>query len=200
MGQTYLESGEPSAALRPLARAIGKKSRIVSSAAVLGLALSHALTGDNIKAIRVLENSRTSTESRHASLDDMLSAYLRYRTSPTSGRRFQLEENLREVLYGQALDMATTYLVGQAYRELGQHHQMVNLYEKAVDFVRGPLAVRMTFELAEYFDLIDARKEARSRYLAVSAVDANGLGGKAQLALADLAARDGKGTECLARC
>jgi len=200
VGRTYLEVGDTTAALRPLKIAMSKRSRSVDSAAALALRLCHVLMNDDDEARVTMEKYRISSEPRHGALDEMLANYIRNRTSPTESRSVQLEASLHEASNGEGLGAAGILLAGQAYRELDQHRKMVELYEKAVETSHGPLAYRMTFEVAQYFDIIDARREARKRYLALTAADPDGLGDRAMLALADLAARDGQGELCLSRC
>ena len=91
-------------------------------------------------------------------------------------------------------------LAGQVYRELGRYDRAAGLYDAAAELVRGPLAIRMTFEAAERYDQLDLRAEARQRYVLVTTFDSGEWAHRAQLRLADLAARDRRGSECVRRC
>jgi hypothetical protein len=59
----------------------------------------------------------------------------------------------------------------------------------------------MTFAVAERQRELGLHIAARSRYLAVLAADPHGLlGRQSQLRIAELAARNGDGADCIARC
>jgi hypothetical protein len=58
----------------------------------------------------------------------------------------------------------------------------------------------MLFAAAKRFDELDRYEEARQRYLAVTAIDPQGLGPQAEFHVAEIAARVGRGEECVRRC
>ena len=125
---------------------------------------------------------------------------LRYRLAPTPGRKNTLLSTLREADNGSALGPFGAYLAGRVYRDLGMPDAMVALYDRATESIRGPLAVRMTFDAAGWYDLSERTEPARRRYRAVAVTDPKGLGTVAELRLAALALRTGDPDECLRRC
>ena len=127
-------------------------------------------------------------------------ALLRFRGAPTDGRNTALLAALRECGDGRALGPAGSYLAGRVYRDLGMPDHMAALYDRATDGIRGPLAVRMTFDAAAWYDLCDRPEPARQRYRAVAATDPKGLGPQAELRLADMALRAGAVDDCIRRC
>ena len=133
-------------------------------------------------------------------LKTALETLLRYRAMPTPGRKKLVLDALREASDGRSLGPGGTYLIGRVYRDLGMPEKTAAMFDAATDTIRGPLAVRMTFEAAEWYDLIDRREAARPRYLAVAATDPKGLGPKAVLKLAGIALRAGHADECIRRC
>ncbi len=54
--------------------------------------------------------------------------------------------------------------MGQAYRELGMHEEMVRVYEKALPNLRGRLADELTLALAEAYTTLDKRDAAVRMY------------------------------------
>jgi tetratricopeptide (TPR) repeat protein len=199
-GRARLDSGDAAGAVKSLRTALAGSSADVSSAAVLGLCACHLLSGEDAEARQVLRGHRLALSDRHIAAGAMLEAILRYRLAPADGRRTILEAALRDAADGELLGPAGRFLAGQAYRDMGAHDRMAELYERTADGTRGPLAFRMTFAVAERMNELDRRAPARRRYLAVAAADPDGLGPRARLRLADLAARDGNGAECVALC
>ena len=98
------------------------------------------------------------------------------------------------------LGPAGVYLAGRVYRDLALPDRMAALYDAGTDGVRGPLAVRMMFDAAAWYDLSDQTERARRRYRAVAATDQKGYGLRAELALADMRLREGATDDCLRRC
>jgi tetratricopeptide (TPR) repeat protein len=114
-------------------------------------------------------------------------------------RANRVAESLKSIGEGRLLGPSGYLMAGRVYREIGWYDRSAGVYDAASAIVRGPLAMRMTFEAAERYDHIDLRNEARKRYTVVAAVDREALGTKAELRLAELAARDRRGQECVER-
>ncbi|HEV3439917.1 MAG TPA: hypothetical protein VG122_21295, partial [Gemmata sp.] len=158
------------------------------------------LEGEDEEVREILRSHRVNNRESHAAMADFFESLLRYRNSPSETRGKRVADALLAIGEGRLLGPAGFLLAGQAYREIGRYDRAAGLYDAAVELVRGPLAVRMTFEAAERYDQLDLRVEARKRYTVVAAVDQETWGLKAELRLADLAIRDRHGEECIRRC
>jgi tetratricopeptide (TPR) repeat protein len=199
VGRTHLDVGDFTAAKRALESALRGRTSEVCSAAALGTCALELLEG-GAQARAALEAHRGDARPEHAALRTALDAAVRYRTSPTAGRRSALVDALRAARDAGALGPGGTYLAGRIYRDLGLAERTITLFDAAALTTRGPLAQRMTFEVAEWYDLLERSDDARQRYLAIAATDPRGFGPKAELALAALALREKKTEECLRRC
>ncbi|QJW98035.1 hypothetical protein FTUN_5615 [Frigoriglobus tundricola] len=199
-GRTHLDAGDPASAKRAFESAQGGRTQEVKSAAAIGICACELTDGKDEPAKAVLAESRGAAREDHVLLRTAFEALIRYRAMPTPSRRKMLLDALREASDGRGLGPGGTYLVGRVYRDLGMSEKTVAMYDKATDTIRGPLAVRMTYEAAEWYDLLDRRDAARPRYLAVAATDPKGLGPKAELKLAALALRAGNPDDCIRRC
>jgi hypothetical protein len=166
----------------------------------MGTCAAELLAGTEEQARAALEAHRCSSRPEHAALWSALDALVRYRAAPTSGRREELLAALSDSGDAAALGPGGTFLAGRVYRDLGLVERTAALFDAASLTTRGPLAQRMTFDVAEWYDLLDRADAARQRYLAVAATDPKGLGPKAELRLAELALRERKVDECLRRC
>lgn len=200
VGRTHLDVGDRAAAKRAFQTALGGRTREVTSAAAIGICACELLDGKDEPARAALGESRLAVREEHIALGTLFEALLRYRAGPTAGRRTELSNALRAAADGRALGPGGAYLVGRVYRDLGQPEKTAALYDAATESIRGPLAVRMTFDAAEWYDLSERRDAARQRYLAVAATDPKGLGPKAELKLAGMALRNGNADECVRRC
>ncbi|MBX9582082.1 MAG: tetratricopeptide repeat protein [Gemmataceae bacterium] len=200
VARTHLDAGDTAAARTPLRMAFDGPSKDVRSAAALGLVAADLFDGDADAARSFLRSVRFGTGDADAATAGWFGAWLRYRVAPSDGRAAELIALVDEGQAGRPLGPLGVYLAGQACREIGRAEQMAALYDRATETCRGPLAVRMTFESAEYLWGLDRLGPARQRFLAVAAVDPTGLGLTAELRLAELAARVGRGADCVDRC
>jgi tetratricopeptide (TPR) repeat protein len=200
LGRTQLDTGDTTAARKPFQIAREAKTRVVAAAAELGTAACALLEGEDEEVREILRSHRVNNRESHAAMADFFESLLRYRNSPSETRGKRVADALLAIGEGRLLGPAGFLLAGQAYREIGRYDRAAGLYDAAVELVRGPLAVRMTFEAAERYDQLDLRVEARKRYTVVAAVDQETWGLKAELRLADLAIRDRHGEECIRRC
>jgi tetratricopeptide (TPR) repeat protein len=199
-GRTNLDTGDTDAARKAFRSAAGGKTREVASAVALGLCACELLDGNDAAAREALEASRSVPRERHMALWGAFEGLLRYRAQPSDGRRTSLLTTMREASDGRALGPCGVYLAGRVYRDLGMPDTMLVLYDQSTESIRGPLAVRMTFDAAAWYDLSERFEPARARYRAVAAADPKGLGPQADLRLAALALRTGDPDECLRRC
>jgi tetratricopeptide (TPR) repeat protein len=200
IGRTHLDVGDFPAARGAFRRALAGKTGEVAAAAVLGTCTLELLDGTDGAARAALDGRRPDARPQYAALRAALEAVLRYRTGPTAGRRAALLEALAAAGDAGALGAGGTYFAGRVYRDLGLSERTVALFDAASLTTRGPLARRMSFEAAQWYDALGRADAARQRYLAIAATDPNGLGPKAELGLAELALREKKADECVRRC
>lgn len=200
IGRAHLEGDDPGAARQAYVAAYNSKNKEASSAAALGVCMCDLLTGNEDAVRELLEDARFSNREPHAMVVNFYTALLRHRTAPSDSRKELLLRAMRAADDARALGPGGVYLVGRVYAELGLAREMTALYEREVETARGPLALRMLYDVAERYDRLDARPAARARYLSLAAVDPDGLGARAELKLAALDARDGNGPEAVRRC
>lgn len=200
VARTHLDAGDTAAARKPLRMAFDGGAKDVRSAAALGLVAADLYDGDDDAAKSLLRSVRFDAGDAHAATAGWFGTLLRYRAAPSDGRAAELTDLLAQGSDGRPLGPVGVYLAGQAYREAGKADAMTALYDRAAEAVRGPLAVRMTLAAAEHLWALDRVGPARQRFLAVATVDPVGLGLTAELRLAELAAREGDGAGCVARC
>ncbi len=200
VGRTHFDAGDFAAAGAALQSARRGRTGEVASAAALGACALELLDGTEARARAALDGHRGDARPQHAALRAALEAVLRYRAAPTPGRRTALLDALRASNDGAALGPGGTFFAGLVYRDLGQTERTVALFDAASLTTRGPLAHRMTYTVAEWYDVLGRPDEARQRYLAIAATDPAGLGPSAHLRLAEMALRERKADECLGRC
>lgn len=199
-GRINLDGGDTAAARKAFRTAGGGKTREVGSAVVLGTCAVALLDGNDAEAKAALESARVSPREAHGALGTALDALLRYRAAPSDSRKSTLLKALAECGDARALGPAGAYLAGRVYRDLGLPDRMAALYDRATDGVRGPLAVRMTFDAATWYDLSERADLARQRYRAIAVTDPKGFGPLAELRLAAMSLRAGATDDCVRRC
>jgi tetratricopeptide (TPR) repeat protein len=200
VGRSHLDGDDLLAARKVFFELSVAKTKSVACGATLALAACALLEGKDDAASDLLRPMRVFNRSAHTATADLFEALLQYRQSPTENRAKLLAEALRRARDGKLLGPAGIFLAGRIYREMDQQDTAVALYDAAADVMRGPLVMRMLFEAADWYDQSDKRAEARQRYQAIAAVDPERLGARAQLRMAELAAREGRGRECVSRC
>ncbi|WP_010052579.1 tetratricopeptide repeat protein [Gemmata obscuriglobus] len=200
IGRSHLEDDAPEAARRAYVTAYNGNNKEAVSAAALGVCMCDLLTGNEGAVRELMADAKLSTREPHAMITNYYTALLRYRTAPSESRKELLFRAIDAADEGRALGPGGVYLTGRVYTELGLTREMCSLYEREVETARGPLALRMLYEVAERYDRLDARSAARARYLSVAAVDQYGLRARAELRLAALDARDGNGEDAVRRC
>jgi tetratricopeptide (TPR) repeat protein len=200
VGRTHFDVGDFTASKRAFEGARTGRTREVLSAAAIGVCALELLDGTEERARAALEAQRGDPRPIHAALRDAFEAVLRYRGGPTPSRKAAVLATLREAGDLSALGPGGTLIAGRAYRDLGQSERTVALFDAAAVATRGPLAQRMAFDVAEWYDLLAQNDPARQRYLAIAVSDPRGLGPKAELRLAEMALREKKVDECLRRC
>lgn len=199
-GRIDLDSGDDTSAKKAFRTALDGGNREVTSAAALGVCACELLGGQDEAAREALRGSRIETREDHAALGSFLESLLRYRTAPTDGRREVLLKAMHAAADGRKLGPGGALLAGRVYRALDRGDRMAALYDAVSESARGPVAVRMTFDTATWYDLIERPEQARQRYLAVAATDAKELGAQAEFRLAAMALRERNAGECVRRC
>jgi len=184
MGRADLDAGDIRSAFRPLRNALAGKSKDARSAATIGIVACHLLQGDTEEALEVHRKLKIAPFESHAPYSKLFDELFRYRTTPTDLRATNLNEAIAACGEAKTLGPAGLFLVGDLYRELGKGRKMTALYEREIDHVKGAWALRMTLAIGVHLEGIGETKAARQRYLAVSVVDPNGVGLKAELRLA----------------
>jgi tetratricopeptide (TPR) repeat protein len=201
-GRTHLDAGDTAAArsaFRTALAAKAKPGKDVTSAAALGVAACDLFDGDDAAARTALRHHRPWGDA-HLAVADWFDGLLRHRLAPSPGRCGEVVAAVCAADDGRRLGPVGVLLAGAAYRELGLPDRMAAVYDAGAEACRGPVAARMTFEAAQRYEELDLRPAARQRYLAVAATDPRGYGPRAGLRAAELAARDGRGAECVVRC
>jgi tetratricopeptide (TPR) repeat protein len=199
-GRINLDTGDTVAAKKAFHAAGNGKTREIQSAVALGVCACELLEGNDDAAREALEDSRVASRGSHMALWTAFEGLLRYRAAPTESRLSAMLTALREAGDGAALGPGGMYLAGRVYRGLEMPDRMAALYDRATESIRGPLAIRMTFDAGAWYDLSERFELARTRYRAVAATDPKGLGPQADLRLAAMALRAGNTDECLRRC
>jgi tetratricopeptide (TPR) repeat protein len=199
-GRIDLDGGDTAGAKRAFRSALGGRTREVTSASAAGACVCELLDGHEAAAREVLRGSRIDTRDAHAALGHFLESLLRYRAAPTDGRRERLLKALHAAGDARKIGPGGALLAGRVYRELDLGGRMAALYDEVSESTRGPVAARMTYDAATWYDLTERPELARQRYLAVAATDARELGAQAELRLAAMALRQRKAEECVRRC
>lgn len=197
IARTHLDAGEFDAAVPFLKRARNGSAPSATGAATLGLGVAHFLNGDNPAARAVLRGVRWDPDREP--IAQWLNAVLLYRAAPTAGRAERVAIASRLARDGETFGPAGTLLAGRIYAEIGRHEEMIRVYDGVVETAHARLAAEMTFSVADRMSRVADVESARMRLLAVSAGDPNGYGPRAELRLAEMAAEEGLGDECIRR-
>lgn len=200
VGRAHLDVGETGPAAKALRSAGTGPGAEVVSASTLGLILCHLTDGDGETARELLLDYRPARVEKHRAAAAAFSTLLRYRVAPSAGRAEAAAAALAAAGDGEAFGPSGALFTGRAYAELGRHDRATAVYEAAAARARGPVAVRMTFAVADRYAELGLAAPARQRYLAVAALDPHDLGPRAELRLAELAADAGNADECVRRC
>jgi tetratricopeptide (TPR) repeat protein len=200
IARTHLDSNDPSAARRAYRRALQTESPEVASAVKLSLCLCDLLADDGDKVREVLHETRFSSRGSHIAIVEWFEALHRYRVGPTASRKEALLHAMRDAENGARFGLAGVYFAGSVYREIGMPQEACNLYEAVSDSARGPLAVRMVFDVAEHYYKINQHKLARARFLAIAALDSGTLATFAEFRLATMDVREKRHADAIRRC
>jgi tetratricopeptide (TPR) repeat protein len=130
----------------------------------------------------------------------VFNTWVQQKLKPSAGRAERVYDSLKAANDLRGLGTIGLYLAGKMYRDMDDRTRMVDVYAFATLRCRGPIVVRMHYELAEFWNEFDNRDEARQRYLATAILEPDGWGRRAMVGLAGLALRDGEPKECLTLC
>lgn len=197
IARTHLDAGEVDAAVPFLKRARNGTAAPEIGAATLGLGVAHFLKGNDPAARAALRGVRWDPDREP--IANWLNAVLLYRAAPTAGRAERVAIASRLARDGATFGPTGTLLAGRIYAEIGRYEEMIRVYDGVVETAHARLAAEMTFSVADRMSRVADVDSARMRLLAVSAGDPNGFGPRAELRLAEMAAEDGLGDECIRR-
>lgn len=210
IGRIYLEEGEAEQALSPLRRASSFPGgrgggSPAQAAAALTTAAAHLLTDNPRAANAVLREhrelvSRDSYRNAAAFLDTLA----RFRAATDRRQRQREAVDLLSVLLtvpdDPLLGPEGLALMGQAYHELGMQEEMARFYQKSLKKLRGPLATKLTLELAEEHWSAGKPDSALPLYQILIAEGPTAEAKRARLRLAEIALAGKKSQECLKSC
>ena len=202
-----LDAGEWDEALSALKKSMKYGgSTDVKPAVTLGISAIHCLRGELVEAHDWLRQERKSLNAEpYRNAAALIDALAICRAAHSNRMRStREEEDLVQAIHAVGNELligpASALLFGEACREIGLEMLMVPQYEKALDSLSGPLAKRLTFELAEHYLAIGQTMPAREKYLALAAADQGSWGSRSRLQLADIALKEGKLGDCLRFC
>ncbi len=206
IGRIYLEDGEPEQALSPLRRALHNgHGSLAQAAAALTAAAAHLLT-DNPRAANGILHEHRDVVSRDSYRNPaaFLDTLARFRAATDHRQRQREAGDLLAVLLtvqdDPLLGPEGLALMGQAYRELGMQEEMMRVYRKALKRLHGPLASRLTLELAEECWAADKTEMALPLYQKLIANAVSNEAKRAHLRLAEIALAEKKPQDCLKSC
>ncbi|VTT97874.1 hypothetical protein : : TPR_6 [Gemmataceae bacterium] len=200
IGRSHLDTGDTSAARRVFRTVSAGRHRAAADAAALGACACELLDGNDAEARALVRERRAGVAEAAVSVWNLFERHMQYRVGASESRRENLARAVLAADEGRGLGYAGVFLAGAAYRDAGHADRMAALFEQAAGATRGPLAARMSFHAAAWHDEHGRPDRARQRYLVVAATDPEGLGPRAELRVAQLAADGGAGGECVARC
>jgi TolA-binding protein len=213
VGRIYLEEGEPEQALSPLRRAGSLPSGVwgqggawsAQAAAALTSASAYLLTDNPRAANAVLrENREVVNHDRYRNAAAFLDTLARFRTATDQRRRQREAVDLLAALMAvhddPLLGPEGLALMGQAYRELGMYQEMTRFYQKALKRLRGPLAIKLTLELADELWAADKQDAATPFYQKLLTEGSSNETRRARLRLAEMALAEKKPQDCLKFC
>lgn len=206
VGRSYLEEGEAEQALSPLRRAVyNSPGSSAQAAAAVTSAAAHLLTDNPRAANAVLrENRELVNRGSYRNAAAFLDTLARFRAATDRRVRQREAVDLLGVLLtvpdDPLLGPEGLALMGQAYRELGMHQEMTRFYQKALKRLHGPLASKLTLELAEEHWAADKHEAALPLYQKLIAEGSANEGKRAHLRLAEIALVQKKPQDCLKSC
>ena len=213
IGRIYLEQGEAEQALSPLRRACSFPGGAwergggspVQAAAALTIAAAHLLTDNPRAANAVLcEHRELISRDSYHNVAAFLDTLARFRAATDRRRRHREAADLLAALLtvqdSPLLGPEGLALMGQAYRELGMPGEMMRFYQKALKRLRGPLASKLTLELAEEYWAANKPGAALPLYQKLVAGGPSNEGKRARLRLAEIALAEKKTQDCLKCC
>ena len=210
VGRIFLEEGEAEQALSPLRRACSfpggsRGGSPAQAAAALTTAAAHLLTENPRAANAVLrEHRELVNRDNYRNAAAFLDTLARFRAATDRRQRQREAVDLLSVLLtvpnDPLLGPEGLALMGQAYRELGMQEEMTRFYQKALKRLRGPLATKLTLELAEEHWSAGKPESALPFYQQLIAEGPTSEAKRARLRLAEIALAGKKSQECLKSC
>ena len=205
-GRTHLDEKELTPALRYLERArLSDAGANVVGAAALGLAILQLLENQPRLCWEVIRDHRqVLRQAPFSAAAAFLDATARYRLVAGDPLKLQgvtaeLVALLSEPRDDDWLGPAYGYLQGLALYQLGLNEEMVTLYDRITQRLKGPLADEMAARAADALAVLGRPKTARPRLEAIAA-GSTVWASSARLRLADLDIREGQPDRALEHC
>ncbi len=206
VGRIFLEEGEVEQAISPLRRALhNSPGSSAQSVAALTSAAAHLLTDNPRAANAVLrENRELVNRGGYRNTAAFLDTLARFRAAANRRQHQREAVDLLAVLLAvqddPLLGPEGLALMGQAYRELGMHHEMTRFYQKALKRLHGPLASKLALELAEEHWAADKPETALPLYQKLIAEGSSSEAKRARLRIAEISLAEKKTQDCLKSC
>lgn len=206
IGRLHLEDGDAEQAVSPLRRAlVGAPGAPGRAAAAVTMASAYLLTNNPRAANAVLMEHRDAVNHvDYRSAASFLDTLARFRSSTDRHQRQREASDLLTCLLtlsdDRTLGPCGLLLKGQAYQELGMVESMVQLYEKALPWLRGSLAADVSFALAESYYAAERYEAATKLYLSLASGRGAAWVGRVRLRLAAIALHRNKPQDCLKWC
>ncbi|MEO2088728.1 MAG: tetratricopeptide repeat protein [Gemmataceae bacterium] len=199
-GRTDLDAGQLADARRAWRKATERPDREIESAAAVGIALTYHLEGDEDRAAKALHGEKIATQSPQPEFAEVLAARSRYSANPSPLRAEVVARAVAAAEYGRPFGPAGEYLLGSWLAATGNPEQGAAVFEAALESASGVWAKRMAFDLGEHLLRTKHTAAAKRRLAGVAAADDGDLGDRAKLRLAEIAAREKAGGECVRLC
>lgn len=199
-GRTDLDAGQLADARRAWRKAAERPDREIESAAAVGIALTYHLEDDEERAAKALHGEKIATQSPQPEFAEVLAARSRYSANPSSLRAEVVARAVAAAEYGRPFGPAGEYLLGSWLAATGNPEQGAAVFEAALESASGVWAMRMAFDLGEHLLRTKHTAAAKRRLAGVAAADDGDLADRAKLRLAEIAAREKAGGECVRLC
>lgn len=200
VGRIELDAGQLADAREAWLKSSERPDREIESTAAIGTALTYHLEGDEERVSKALRGVKVGSHSPLPEVAEVLTARSRHSSSPSPLRAEAVARAIVTAEYGRAFGPAGEYLFGSWLSAAGDPEKGAAVFETALESSSGVWAKRMAFELGEYLLRTSHTAEAKKRLSGVASADDGDLGDRAKLRLAEIAAREKAGAECVRLC
>jgi tetratricopeptide (TPR) repeat protein len=199
IGRTYLDGDDPDSARIHFRKVTGIKSRRQRAAAGFAWALARLLQNDDDGLERIASRLEPDAETLSIATNEFFVQLLRHRIRPSALRAEQLGQALEKAQNLKHLGPSGILAAGRIWIEIGLTEKAVKLFDASESDFRGPLSTKLLYASAEGWHSLGKLREARTRYLAVAALDDQELGLDAEMKLAEIDVNEGRGKDGLKR-